>query len=108
MPRRRDRRRCSTIAARRRRFLRAKLAAMAADGGAPSMTEAIPVAAATSASALELRTVTLAGAVDFAGFRRACRQLWAEQIAPDRVNWRCADDAEGDLFDTVAQDTPPA
>ena len=49
--------------------------------------------------ALELRTVTLAGAVDFAGFRRACRQLWAEQVAPERVNWRSSDDAEGDLFD---------
>ena len=49
--------------------------------------------------ALELRTVTLAGAVDFTGFRRACRQLWAEQVAPERVNWRSSDDAEGDLFD---------
>jgi len=79
---------------------------MAADGGASSMTGAISVAGTTSA--FELRTVTLAGAVDFAGFRRACRQLWAEQIAPDRVNWRCADDAEGDLFDTDPPSSVPA
>ena len=46
-----------------------------------------------------LREVRLASAVDFAGFRRACRQLWAEQVAPDRVAWHCADDVEGDLFE---------
>ena len=44
------------------------------------------------------RTVTLASAVDIAGFRAACRRLWAEQIEPARVVWRTADDAEGDLF----------
>ncbi|HEV7577833.1 MAG TPA: UdgX family uracil-DNA binding protein [Caldimonas sp.] len=58
-------------------------------------------AAATPAPAL--RTVTLASAVDFAGFRRACRQLWAEQVAPERVAWHCADDAESDLFATDLQ-----
>jgi probable DNA metabolism protein len=46
-----------------------------------------------------LRTITLASAVDFEGFRRACRLLWAEQVAPEHVGWHCADDAEGDLFE---------
>src|SRR4051794_33740476 len=46
-----------------------------------------------------LRTVTLASATDFAGFRRACRELWAAQVAPERVSWHCADDVELDLFD---------
>jgi len=49
-----------------------------------------------------LRSVTLAGAADFEGFRRACRTLWAEQIEPDRVSWHTADDAEGDLFEDSA------
>ena len=43
------------------------------------------------------RSVSLASATDFDGFRRACRQLWSEQIAPDRVRWHTADGAEGDL-----------
>jgi len=68
---------------------------MAADGSASSMI----TAAASPAATPGLRTVTLAGAVDFPGFRRACRELWAEQVAPDRVNWRTSDDAESDLFD---------
>jgi uracil-DNA glycosylase family protein len=55
-----------------------------------------PPAAPRDASAP--RTVTLASAVDIAGFRAACRRLWAEQIEPRRVVWRTADDAEGDLF----------
>ena len=46
-----------------------------------------------------LRSISLASAVDFDGFRRACRELWARQVAPDRVNWHTADDVEGDLFD---------
>jgi uracil-DNA glycosylase len=46
-----------------------------------------------------IRPVALASAVDFDGFRRACRQLWAEQVAPEHVSWHTADDAEGDLFD---------
>ena len=66
---------------------------MAAHGDAPLMI------AAAGADALALRTVTLASATDFAGFRRACRTLWAEQIAPDRVSWHCADDVEVDLFE---------
>ena len=49
------------------------------------------------------RTVTLADATDFAGFRRACRELWAAQVAPDHVSWRSADDAELDLFDADPQ-----
>ncbi|MBV9891933.1 MAG: UdgX family uracil-DNA binding protein [Rhizobacter sp.] len=67
---------------------------MTADAGAPSL--------ATSASR-GVRTVRLASAVDFAGFRRACRVLWAEQVAPERVVWQCADDAEGDLFESVSE-----
>jgi uracil-DNA glycosylase len=67
---------------------------MAADGSASSMS-----AATTGSSPSALRAVTLASAVDFAGFRRACRWLWAEQVAPERVSWHCADDAEGDLFE---------
>ena len=51
------------------------------------------------AAASGLRSVTLAGAADFEGFRRACRTLWAEQIEPDCVSWHTADDAESDLFE---------
>ena len=46
-----------------------------------------------------LRSISLASAVDFDGFRSACRDLWASQIAPDHVSWHTADDVEGDLFD---------
>ena len=53
--------------------------------------------------ASDVRTVRLASAVDFAGFRRACRALWAEQVEPERVVWQCADDAESDLFDAVGE-----
>jgi uracil-DNA glycosylase len=51
----------------------------------------------------DVRTVRLASAIDFAGFRRACRALWAEQVAPERVAWHCADDVEGDLFETPVE-----
>jgi uracil-DNA glycosylase family protein len=37
-----------------------------------------------------MRTITLASAIDFDGFRRACRELWAEQVQPDQVAWRIA------------------
>ncbi len=51
-----------------------------------------------------VRSVVLAGATDFAGFRAACRALWAAQAEPESVDWRTADDAEGDLFcDPAAQ-----
>jgi len=63
---------------------------MTADGGA---------APPATSPASDVRTVRLASAVDFAGFRRACRALWADQVAPERVVWQCADDAEGDLFE---------
>jgi DNA polymerase len=53
----------------------------------------------TPSPASDVRTVRLASAIDFAGFRRACRALWAEQVVPERVVWHCADDAEGDLFE---------
>ena len=48
----------------------------------------------------DLRSITLAGAIDLDGFRRACRSLWAAQVPPDRVGWHTADDAEADLFET--------
>jgi len=68
---------------------------MAADGSA-----SFPTAPATAGSPrAALRTVTLASATDFAGFRRACRELWSAQVAPDHVSWHCADDAELGLFD---------
>jgi DNA polymerase len=57
-----------------------------------------PARADDASSAAGVRTVRLASAVDFAGFRSACRALWAKQIAPDHVVWTCADDAETDLF----------
>ena len=57
------------------------------------------LATAVADAAPAVRTVRLASAVDFAAFRRACRQLWSEQVAPDRVVWHCDDDAEGDLFE---------
>jgi DNA polymerase len=72
---------------------------MAADGSAPSLT----AASGSGPAAPALRTVTLASAVDFNGFRRACRQLWADQIGPEHVRWHCADDAEGDLFGSDAE-----
>jgi len=49
------------------------------------------------------RSITLASAVDFDGFRRACRVLWAEQVEPARVGWHTADDAEADLFATLPE-----
>ena len=55
----------------------------------------------------DLRSITLAGAIDFAGFRRACRTLWAQQIGPEHVTWHTADDAEGDLFEDSAPDDAP-
>ena len=61
---------------------------------------AVPAATSDSATAPAVRTVRLASAIDFAGFRRACRALWAEQIAPEHVAWHCADDAEVDLFES--------
>ena len=68
---------------------------MVADGSAPSLMASAPAGSPRGA----LRTVTLASATDFAGFRRACRELWAAQVAPEHVSWHCADDAELDLFD---------
>ncbi len=63
----------------------------------------------------EPRTVTLASGGDFEGFRRACRQLWAEQVAPERVTWRTCDatDIASAVGDAVASsaastaDAPP-
>jgi uracil-DNA glycosylase family protein len=35
-------------------------------------------------------TVTLASAIDFEGFRSACRALWSQQVEPAQVAWRLA------------------
>ncbi|MDQ6684279.1 MAG: UdgX family uracil-DNA binding protein [Pseudomonadota bacterium] len=51
-------------------------------------------------AAAALRSVTLAHSVDFEGFRRACRQLWAEQVEPGAVSWHSRDEIETDLFET--------
>ena len=66
----------------------------------------VPAAASGPAPSAEVRTVRLASAVDFAGFRRACRQLWSEQVAPDRVVWQSVDDAESDLFESERAAAP--
>ena len=58
----------------------------------------------TAGLAGALRSIALASAVDLDGFRRACRHLWSEQIAPDRLSWHTADDVEGDLFDFGSED----
>jgi DNA polymerase len=63
--------------------------------------ERVPLPAERSdgaAPAAGVRTVRLASATDFAGFRSACRTLWSKQVAPDHVVWTCDDDAETDLF----------
>ncbi len=65
-------------------------------------------AGSDGAPAPAVRAVTLASAVDFAGFRRACRQLWAEQVAPEHVSWHSPDDAEGDLFEDDPKSGPLA
>ena len=49
------------------------------------------------------RSVTLASAIDFDGFRaRLPRARGPTQVAPDRVSWHTADDAERDLFEPTA------
>jgi DNA polymerase len=55
-----------------------------------------------------LRTVTLASANDLEGFRRACRRLWAEQVAPERVGWRIADAADVAAAGAIDDGTPSA
>jgi uracil-DNA glycosylase len=71
---------------------------MAADDTVPFLRDSTP-APAHAPTGPALRTITLASGVDFEGFRRACRALWAEQVAPEHVSWHSADDAEGDLFE---------
>ena len=68
----------------------------------------VPAAASGAAPTAEVRTVRLASAIDFAGFRRACRQLWSEQVAPDRVAWQSVDDAERDMFESERNAAPAA
>jgi probable DNA metabolism protein len=79
---------------------------MPADDSVPFMRGS--AAASPGAASTALRTITLASAVDFEGFRRACRLLWAEQVAPEHVSWHSADDAEGDLFEADAERVAPA
>ena len=74
---------------------------MAADDG-DSFGMSLP---GSARAAPALRAVSLANAVDFEGFRNACRRLWAEQVAPEHVSWHCADDAEGDLFDSAVPES---
>ncbi|NUZ04373.1 UdgX family uracil-DNA binding protein [Piscinibacter koreensis] len=45
------------------------------------------------------RSITLAQATDFDGFRRACRALWAAQVPPEQVEWHTADAASAGLFE---------
>ncbi len=80
----------------------AKLLAMAADDADAFL------AVTVDRTAPAVRTVRLASAVDFAGFRRACRALWAEQVVPEHVVWHCADEAEGDLFESAPEAFPLA
>jgi uracil-DNA glycosylase len=74
---------------------------MVADSDVSFVGGAAPARAGADATGAGPRTITLASAIDFPGFRHACRVLWAEQVAPERVIWHCADDAEGDLFEDV-------
>ena len=60
------------------------------------------------AAAATVRHVTLESEIDLDGFRRACRSLWAEQIAPDRVGWQTAHDVEAELFDAKDAASPTA
>ncbi|MEP6740246.1 MAG: UdgX family uracil-DNA binding protein [Caldimonas sp.] len=53
-----------------------------------------------------VRSIGLAGATDFEGFRRACRMLWAAQVAPERVSWHTADDVEAELFEATPGSEP--
>ena len=55
----------------------------------------------------EALSIRLASAVDFDGFRRACRQLWAQQVEPERVAWHTRDDVEADLFESAAPAAAP-
>ena len=50
-----------------------------------------------------LRTVLLAHADDWEGFRSAARNLLRADVPPESIDWRIADDAQGhlDLFGTA-------
>ena len=54
------------------------------------------------------RTARLANAADLTGFRRACRELWAEQVGPERVDWQVAGGAAAEPFDAGAVPHRPA
>ena len=56
-----------------------------------------------------LRTVTLAHADDWEGFRSAARDLLRADVPPESIHWRIADDVQGhlDLFGTT-KDTEDA
>ena len=74
---------------------------MQADSSPPAPDAADPAGAAR-------HTARLANAADLAGFRRACRELWAEQVEPGRVDWQVAGGAETDRPDAGAAPHPPA
>jgi DNA polymerase len=46
------------------------------------------------------RSVRLASAIDFDGFRQACRRLWAARVEPALVSWHTDDDNGAALFET--------
>jgi DNA polymerase len=51
--------------------------------------------------------ITLAGPIDFAGWREAARRLALADIEPARIRWQVEGEGDGDLFATDA-DLPPA
>jgi uracil-DNA glycosylase family protein len=58
-----------------------------------------------------MHTITLASAIDFEGFRSACRALWSQQAEPSRVVWRLAHAETGAAdvaVDAAAMPTAPA
>ncbi len=63
----------------------------------PARVTSSPTNALSSSA---VRSVTLAGPIDLAGFRAACRRLWSDRVEPGRVEWHVANTAEGDLFES--------
>jgi DNA polymerase len=55
-----------------------------------------------------MHAVTLASAIDFEGFRGACRALWSQQIAPAEVDWRLAPTESGVMPDRAEMAAAPA
>ena len=78
----------------------------------PEVDPALVTSSPTNApSSSAVRSVKLAGPIDLAGFRAACRRLWSDRVEPGRVEWHVANAAEGDLFesdDHLTEATLPA